>query len=825
MGRSIGYYRISNNYAQECQRISPSQIDTTGLTHLNLAFVGIDPETYALVPVDPRDEPYYMQFTALKSANLQTWLSVGGWDFNDPGPNQCTFSRLSSSASSRAAFIKSLTAFMEKYGFQGIDIDWEYPGAPDRGGVPADTENLVSLVKEMRESFGTKYGISATIPASYWYLKWFDPSAMEQYVDFFGLLSYDLHGPWDQDVTAVGPIILGQTNIPELSNWTLPLWYDKVDPSKINMGIAYYGRGYTVENTSCIDTGCKWIGPSRAGPCTAFEGIMSLQEIQDLIPQTGAKPFLDSTAMMKYLIWDDQWIGYDDNETIALKKSWASSHCFGGTMIWSVDLYSGSGSGDIPDGTGSSSSDPGGGGGQGSSDPEPKIVYIDPSIWEEPNPVINCEPPCTFILPPVQLPTPTTITFPPYVTSLEVGWSVSSGWTRTTRSTTLTIPPVTASSIPVWSYVISALIPSETTGDEGVPGSSTTGNEGVTGPTSYGVMSSFYPTSSILPPPFVITYDPYPSGVPGVTGPLATRTITPPPFPYSFKKPDPTGSDPKLPVITYKPKPGPGGPPCKSNCGRPCIIFCKMPCLLNCGGTDFGDPRDPQINDPNNPSPPLENPPPNPNEPLPSGDPVQDPPDPDGDDPEDDEEEEEDDECAYEFDLPPPVYVDPDSGAGPSETISPPAPTPTSHPPPHPSPPSPDPATESLHCYNSGAQTDRGDMINAVTDFCDQSAGLVLDSSDESALHTLNFKYYNSNPTGGSGAECFFLGLCEVYITMSLTVTNGCRFTVDGPHGECGRIFRKAIDQCDTSSTMYKQGGTITSNCAVWRIDPNEDLP
>ena len=46
---------------------------------------------------------------------------------------------------------------------------------------------------------------------------------------------------------------------------------------------------------------------------------------------------------MKQITWDDQWIGYDDYETTAMKKKWASGLCFGGTMIWSVDFETGSG--------------------------------------------------------------------------------------------------------------------------------------------------------------------------------------------------------------------------------------------------------------------------------------------------------------------------------------------------------------------------------------------------------------------------------------------------------------------------------------------------
>lgn len=43
--------------------------------------------------------------------------------------------------------------FMAEYGFQGVDIDWEYPGAPERGGERADTENYVTLIQEMRAAF------------------------------------------------------------------------------------------------------------------------------------------------------------------------------------------------------------------------------------------------------------------------------------------------------------------------------------------------------------------------------------------------------------------------------------------------------------------------------------------------------------------------------------------------------------------------------------------------------------------------------------------------------------------------------------------------
>ena len=647
----------------------------------------------------------------------------------------------------------------------------------------------------MRAAFGSTYGISVTLPSSYWYLRWFEPKAMEPYVDFFGLMTYDLHGPWDANVKAIGKTVLGQTNIPEIYNWTLPLWYDGMDPSKINMGLAYYGRGYTLAEPNCNHVGCEWSTQSRPGPCTDFAGVMSLEEIKNLIPQVG-QPTLLADDMMKQLTWSDQWIGYDDEETIAMKKTWASDHCFGGTMIWSIDLYSGSGSGNTPDGGGSSSpTDPGSGsGGYGATgNGSDSIVYIDPSIWSESNPVITCEPPCIFVLPPFVLHSTTTITFPPYVTSLDVAWSESGSWTSTVETTTLTIPPVTTTEIPAWEWTVTDT-DSDTT-----------------------LTSTYYPTSSVLPPPFVITDDPNPRSSPSVSHSKVTRTITPPPYPYSYSTPttSPTTTQPGVifPIITWHP--GPPGPICKSGCGLPCLIFCNSPCLLNCigGGFDFPDPAnpDPPPQPEPDPDPGSENSTPDPNEP-------QEPDDPTETEPEDDDEDDLDEECAAEFGLPDPPYdgqgevpsslPPPRPTAPPPTSISPPPPPPSPSPPPNPSPPSPNPATESLRCFNQGETTYRADAIDTINYFCNMYKGVIMDAT-------------NPVLTAQGGSQCVTTDACFVTNWISVNVINGCRFTMDGPDGECGRILREPIDKCNTEGVLYKQGGVVTSNCAQWDFDPN----
>lgn len=109
------------------------------------------------------------------------------------------------------------------------------------------------------------------------------------------------------------------------------------------MGLGFYGRGYTLSDPSCNQLLCPFSGPSDPAPCTNFAGVMSLIEIETLITEKSLVPELLADSMMKQITWSDQWIGYDDNETIAMKKTWTDGYCFGGTMVWSVDFNSGVG--------------------------------------------------------------------------------------------------------------------------------------------------------------------------------------------------------------------------------------------------------------------------------------------------------------------------------------------------------------------------------------------------------------------------------------------------------------------------------------------------
>ncbi|KAL8685655.1 MAG: hypothetical protein Q9218_007628, partial [Villophora microphyllina] len=322
--------------------VSPEDLNLDGFTHINFAFAFFDPSSYQIAPMDGNAVSLYSRFTGLKSKSpgLQTWVSVGGWSFTDP------FSNLASSAGNRQTFISGLIKFMSTYGFDRVDLDWEYPAADDRGGVEADTNNYVLLAQEMKSAFGSKYGLSMTLPTSYWYLQHFDLMGIQDHVDWFNLMAYDLHGTWDAQSIFVGPYIAPHTNITEIDAGLDLVWRAGVTPAKVVMGEGYwlifvgYGRSFALKDPSCNTPNgiCQFIGGANAGACSNAVGILDYQEIQDIIKSNNVIPVHDEKAGVKWITWGgNQWVSYDDDDTFQQKRDFANSRCLGGLTVWAMD--------------------------------------------------------------------------------------------------------------------------------------------------------------------------------------------------------------------------------------------------------------------------------------------------------------------------------------------------------------------------------------------------------------------------------------------------------------------------------------------------------
>ena len=104
---TIGYYESwANSDSRKCQKVAPEDLNLDGFTHMNFAFSFFDPSSLEITPMDSNGASLYSRFTALKSKkpSLQTWISVGGWSFIDPGPTQTAFSEMTSTSGNRQKF-------------------------------------------------------------------------------------------------------------------------------------------------------------------------------------------------------------------------------------------------------------------------------------------------------------------------------------------------------------------------------------------------------------------------------------------------------------------------------------------------------------------------------------------------------------------------------------------------------------------------------------------------------------------------------------------------------------------------------------------------
>lgn len=170
-------------------------IDYTQYTHIHLGFATITPDFD--IDVTSISNQFDM-FLALP--DVKRVLTIGGWAFSTD-PSTYDIFRQAVQAENLYIIVPNIVAFVQKYGLDGVDIDWEYPGEPDIKGIPAgspdDGDNYFIFLAELKnalaqETPGTT--LSIAIPASYWYLQGFPINAMSSVVDYFIYMTYDLHG-------------------------------------------------------------------------------------------------------------------------------------------------------------------------------------------------------------------------------------------------------------------------------------------------------------------------------------------------------------------------------------------------------------------------------------------------------------------------------------------------------------------------------------------------------------------------------------------------------------------------------------------------------
>ncbi|MEU6312079.1 glycoside hydrolase family 18 chitinase [Streptomyces sp. NPDC047014] len=280
---------------------------------------------------DTWDQPLrgnFNQLRKLKKAypNIKILWSFGGWTWSGGFPQ---------AAANPAAFAQSCYNLVEDPRwadvFDGIDLDWEYPNACglscDTSG-PAAFKNLMQAVKTR---FGANNLVTAAITADAsdgGKIDKADYAGAAQYTDFYNVMTYDFFGAWAaQGPTAPHSPLTSYAGIPQAgfnsADAIAKLKAKGVPGSKLNLGIGFYGRGWT--GVTQAAPGGTATGPA---PGTYEQGIEDYKVLKNSCPVTG------TVAGTAYAKCGSNWWSYDTPATIAGKMTWAKQQGLRGAFYW-----------------------------------------------------------------------------------------------------------------------------------------------------------------------------------------------------------------------------------------------------------------------------------------------------------------------------------------------------------------------------------------------------------------------------------------------------------------------------------------------------------
>ncbi|KAJ5195437.1 uncharacterized protein N7498_008875 [Penicillium cinerascens] len=350
--RRIGYFEAWNKQ-RECLNMDISKLDNNGYySAVHWAFANIT--TDWKVDVSGQQE----QFDGmLKLTLIDKVLSFGGWGFSTSG---YTYSILRSGVKdgNRQIFAKNVVDFITKYNLDGVDFDWEYPGAQDIRGVPPDSPdsgaNYLEFLKLVRQQLPSGKTLSIAAPASYWYLRNFPIKEISEVVDYIVYMTYDLHGQWDYDKPTAasgcpaGGCLRSQVNKTETAYALSMITKAGVPAKQIIMGLPLYGRSFKLAEAGCTGPNCHFTGPlsgATLGVCTNTAGYISNYEIFTWLSQDQNSDIYGNISISQYedegdvvIFNETDWISWLSPESYVARREWGDSLNFGGTSDWAVDL-------------------------------------------------------------------------------------------------------------------------------------------------------------------------------------------------------------------------------------------------------------------------------------------------------------------------------------------------------------------------------------------------------------------------------------------------------------------------------------------------------
>jgi len=271
---------------------------------------------------------------------------------------------------SRTQFIQSLIAFLRASKLDGIDLDWEYPGVLTRGGTCNDFTNYLAFVTQLRQAINAEaqstnqpallitIAASAALPAGMcpayntMDLYMAELKKWQSQADWLGIMSYDFYGPWDTFVgpnAPLNPVIDPATHAEHIAGFNINATVQRylaagLAPNKLAVGLATYGRNFASVNFNGTGSGdgtgygLTASGYGFPGESTGESGLSTYFEILDLIKNRGFTQNYLTDVQSPYIYNKtlNQWVGYDNETSLAAKCKIVAQNNLGGAIVWSV---------------------------------------------------------------------------------------------------------------------------------------------------------------------------------------------------------------------------------------------------------------------------------------------------------------------------------------------------------------------------------------------------------------------------------------------------------------------------------------------------------
>jgi chitinase len=308
----------------------------------------------------------FQQLQALTALHpkLKVSISLGGWTFSK------YFSDAALTKASRERFVSSCVDLFIKgnipdpgWGgmggpgaaagvFDGIDLDWEWPGSEGNAGNiirPEDKENFTKLAGEFRkqlDDYGKTtdkhYLLTAFLPADSGKIDaGFEVDEIFDSLDFGTVQGYDLHGTWEPTTNHQSNLFTSSKDpaSPRYSvDKTVKAYLKRDAPARdLVVGVPFYSRGWTG-----VGSPSNGLYQSSTGPAPGVweAGVNDYKVVSEL---PGFTRYWDHRADAAWLYDGTTFWTYDDPAVMELKSQYVRRHGLGGIMFWEL-------SGDTADG-------------------------------------------------------------------------------------------------------------------------------------------------------------------------------------------------------------------------------------------------------------------------------------------------------------------------------------------------------------------------------------------------------------------------------------------------------------------------------------------